>query len=601
MALRPISDAALAALYLRRLGFNEAEAVELVTAPARGRPGKALLSELIRRHVLRVPFENLEQHALPLTGSGLEGTRPPTPAEDRLARLGQVKRNVERLAAGACGGICFDLNPAFAWLLRQLGAQVRLAMAWVWHGDAYLPKPSHCVVIVELPEGPVLADPGFSDPPRTALCIEGDSADSFATYRVADNPDESCTSGFTKVLRRCRGSASLCRHVQEPDSSELDAAEAQWTNMYAFRPEDDLAYNSEELRAALQAVLEPGVSLFSRARLVCLATPTGHVVLSERRMRRVDAGVVAEEVSIEDEEAWMKQAQAIFSMPLLCNLGGGKVCEATASSAKRPGAAEPGPKPLRQLGGSNELSPSRPPVPGLPAHQARAQASQESATSKAKNLGVLDATSIAVGGAGAGGGLGLNAPGFGGARVQNFTGNPNGKKAIEISPEVRASWLQVMDDSDPLAWIYCVYSPDGKALVLSKKGTGGLNEFKEALGDTIAWGGFRCYGVDRRGHLECKRPKFIFVQHKPEAASAMRKAKQGSHKGDVKETLSGAHLDITVETLEDLDEQVIITKLQAATGAHKPNGYEFEDGVFIEADFYGLGIGRNCRSETARN
>jgi len=60
-------------------------------------------------------------------------------------------------------------------------------------------------------------------------------------------------------------------------------------------------------------------------------------------------------------------------------------------------------------------------------------------------------------------------------------------------------------------------------------------------------------------------------------------------------------MDVVVESLADLDEQALIQKLTAAAGAHKPNGYEFDPGNFLEADFYGLGIGKDCKAETSRN
>jgi hypothetical protein len=230
------------------------------------------------------------------------------------------------------------------------------------------------------------------------------------------------------------------------------------------------------------------------------------------------------------------------------------------------------------------------------------QASRAAAVSASKNLGLVDARSLAVGGAGAGGGLGLNAPGYG-SKVQHFSGGGGGGgKSIQVHADIHSTWQQVMDDGNTsVGWVYCEYSADGKSLELTDSGAGGLPELKQRLGSSIAWGGFRCVAVDRRGGVECKRPKFVFVQYKPEAASAIKKAKAASHKGDVKDALSGAHIDVAVESLKDLDEQALIGKLQAATGAHKPNGYEFEDGVFLEADYYGLGIGKDCRGETAKN
>merc|ERR1712228_51712 len=158
-----------------------------------------------------------------------------------------------------------------------------------------------------------------------------------------------------------------------------------------------------------------------------------------------------------------------------------------------------------------------------------------------------------------------------------------------------------MDDEDPMRWIFCKYTGDLKGLELTATGNGGLSEFKQQIGDEMAWAGFRCYGVDKRGGTEVRRTKFIFVQVRPEAVSTIKKAKQSSHKGDVKSVISGAHLDLVVEKPADLDEQELITKLQAATGAHKPNGYEFDKGKFIEADFYGLGIGKDCQGESVKS
>eukprot|EP00746_Dinoflagellata_sp_MGD_P001580 gnl/MRDRNA2_/MRDRNA2_102993_c0_seq1.p1 gnl/MRDRNA2_/MRDRNA2_102993_c0~~gnl/MRDRNA2_/MRDRNA2_102993_c0_seq1.p1 ORF type:complete len:520 (-),score=132.02 gnl/MRDRNA2_/MRDRNA2_102993_c0_seq1:58-1617(-) len=243
----------------------------------------------------------------------------------------------------------------------------------------------------------------------------------------------------------------------------------------------------------------------------------------------------------------------------------------------------------------------KPDISGGSDQMQKAHASKEAAVAAKKNFGTVDNKSLAVGGAGAGGGLGLNAPGFG-PKVNHFSGGGRTSvKSIEVDGAIPAAWSQVLDDKDNTAWIFCEYSADGKRLDLKSKGEGGLKSFKTELGQSIAWGGFRCNAIDKRGGVECKRPKFIFVQYKPESTSAIKKAKQGSHKGAVKDALAGAHLDLLVENDDDLEEQQLIQKLQAATGAHKPNGYEFEDGVFVEADFYGLGIGKNCKGETSKN
>jgi len=229
---------------------------------------------------------------------------------------------------------------------------------------------------------------------------------------------------------------------------------------------------------------------------------------------------------------------------------------------------------------------------------AKAAQSKASAEAKTAHLGTVNTSSGF--GAGAGGGFGLNAPGHG-PKVNHFAGGGSGvgaKKQIDVPQTVANAWAKVMDDEDPTRWIFCKYTGDLKGLELSSSGNGGLAEFKQQIGDELAWAGFRCYGVDKRGGTEVRRTKFVFVQVRPEAVSQIKKAKQSSHKGDVKEVITNVHLDVVVESLADLDEQGLITRLQAATGAHKPNGYEFDDGKFIESDYYGLGIGSDCKGET---
>jgi len=230
--------------------------------------------------------------------------------------------------------------------------------------------------------------------------------------------------------------------------------------------------------------------------------------------------------------------------------------------------------------------------------QAKAHASQEVAKSLTKGLGLVNV--MGGHGAGQGGGLGLNRPGSG-PKVSHFAGKAGGgARSITVHPDASVAWQEMLDDKSPTSWVIATYSSDTKTLNLAQKGEGGLQSFKDSLPQDMAWGGFKCNAVDKRGGLECKRMKFVFICYKPQSVSQIRKAKQASHKGDVKEAFPNAHLDVVVEGLDDLDEQSLIVRLQAATGAHKPNGYEFEEGQFVEADFYGLGIGKDCRGENAK-
>merc|ERR1712107_403641 len=114
---------------------------------------------------------------------------------------------------------------------------------------------------------------------------------------------------------------------------------------------------------------------------------------------------------------------------------------------------------------------------------------------------------------------------------------------------------KVMDDNDPLGWVTVKYTEDGKSMELDQSGPGGLTPFKAAPPtDSLAWGAFRCNAVDKRGGLECKRPKFIFVQFSCESVSTIKKAKMGGHKGDVKHAIHGTHIDLQIENPDQLKE-----------------------------------------------
>jgi len=208
-------------------------------------------------------------------------------------------------------------------------------------------------------------------------------------------------------------------------------------------------------------------------------------------------------------------------------------------------------------------------------------------------------TSGGIEGAGAGGGLGLNAPGAG-PKVTHFAGGGGGKRKDrpDIPEDIAQKWESILSDEGPCCYMLAIYSSNGKSLELVASGPEegpdglgkcGMDMFKNELSnysDKAGWGGFRCNAVDNRQNTISKRAKIIFVQWMPENAPAMRKAKMGPHKGAMKETFTGAHCDIVVEKPEDIDAAELVKTLQAATGAHKPNGYEFNVGEITDADYY---------------
>jgi N-hydroxyarylamine O-acetyltransferase len=111
---------------------------------AAGPPTVEQLAFLHEQHLLRIPFENLDIHwGVPIALD-----------EDEI-----LKKIVEKRR----GGFCYELNTAFAWLLRQLGYSVKMFAAEVAKDEGGFGIPfDHMVLHVSL-DGAWLADVGFGD------------------------------------------------------------------------------------------------------------------------------------------------------------------------------------------------------------------------------------------------------------------------------------------------------------------------------------------------------------------------------------------------------------------------------------------------------
>lgn len=125
--------------YLDRIGVTE-ESLH----PLDG----AALRRLVEAHAARIPFENTRIHHGEPISVDLDEIL------DRLVRRGE-------------GGVCYELNGALSWLLRELGAEVELDAAEVLAGPANpkaVPLPmGHLALVVRLPgqEDRRLVDVGF--------------------------------------------------------------------------------------------------------------------------------------------------------------------------------------------------------------------------------------------------------------------------------------------------------------------------------------------------------------------------------------------------------------------------------------------------------
>ncbi|MEU3608470.1 arylamine N-acetyltransferase [Streptomyces sp. NPDC035033] len=148
--------------YLKRIG---------AVRPDRADAGA--LRELHLRHLLSVPFENLSLH------------------------LGQdvvldEEALVDKVTTARRGGFCYELNTAFAALLRALGYRVELLQARVLGPDGRVGIPyDHMALLVETADGRRwLADVGFGDHSHHPLAFDerGEQADPAGVFVIREAP-----------------------------------------------------------------------------------------------------------------------------------------------------------------------------------------------------------------------------------------------------------------------------------------------------------------------------------------------------------------------------------------------------------------------------
>ncbi|MER6910919.1 arylamine N-acetyltransferase [Streptomyces sp. NPDC000594] len=217
---RPITDA-----YLRRIGARRPLRADL-----------AALRRLQSCHVRTVPFENLSLHL----------------GEDIVL---EERPLLAKIVDRGRGGFCYELNGAFAVLLRHLGFTVTLAEARTWDAEGRLGIPyDHLALLVSLGDGGRrLVDVGFGDNSHHPLDLDerGEQRDAAGVFRITEAGE-----GALEVSRDGRPQYRLETRPREPADFR---AGAWW---HRTSPE----------------------SPFTRSLVCSLATAEGRITLSGRRL-----------------------------------------------------------------------------------------------------------------------------------------------------------------------------------------------------------------------------------------------------------------------------------------------------------------------------
>ena len=129
-------------------------------------PDIDFLRELHSKHLLKIPFENLDI---------------------RFGRRIEISEEafIEKILRRKRGGFCYELNGAFAWLLEQLGFTLSRLSARVGRASGgYGPEFDHLTLLVHLDED-YLADVGFGTSSLYPVPLSGVPVEStIRPYRI---------------------------------------------------------------------------------------------------------------------------------------------------------------------------------------------------------------------------------------------------------------------------------------------------------------------------------------------------------------------------------------------------------------------------------
>ena len=212
--------------YFERIGYSGSSASTLDT-----------LRALHRAHLLTVPFENLD----------IALGRPIVLDQDALLR---------KIVNQHRGGFCYELNGAFAGLLRALGFRVTLLSARVSReSGGESPEFDHLALRIDL-EFPWLADVGFGELFLEPLRIDAgnEQADSAGRFRLLEDGDR-------LQLEKREGSC--------------------WKREYSFSLQPRAMKDFEPRCRFHQTSPE---SHFTQNRICTRATPEGRLTLSEMKL-----------------------------------------------------------------------------------------------------------------------------------------------------------------------------------------------------------------------------------------------------------------------------------------------------------------------------
>jgi N-hydroxyarylamine O-acetyltransferase len=245
--------------YLDRIGANSSEL----------KTDLATLKLLQRRHLLAVPFENLDIH----------WKRP---------IVLDVAKFYTKIVGARRGGFCYELNGLFNELLRSLGFQTRLISARVFGGAEreHGPEFDHAAIIVSIGSEKYLADVGFG-----AFTAE--------PLRFVPGEKQQDSNGIF-VIRKYDD--------EYFEVAKLDGS--SWKSEYIFK---DIARELSDFAEMCDFQQYSPDSHFTKGKLCSIMTDTGRKTLTERSFL-VTRGMEKKETPVNAEAEFNELLAAEFGI-----------------------------------------------------------------------------------------------------------------------------------------------------------------------------------------------------------------------------------------------------------------------------------------------
>lgn len=249
--------------YLSRIGYIGSTA-----------PTTENLFALQRAHLLSVPFENLDIHL---------GRQIHLDEESMFEKIVNQRR----------GGICYELNGLFAFLLKAIGFEVfHLNARGLEDDGTYGREFDHLVLLVYTVEDPTpwLVDVGWGNGPFHPLNLDdyGIQGEEGRRFQLQHRGD------YTELV-------------------ESQEAQSWWMRHYAFTRSPHLM---EEFNDCCQYHQTSPESIFTQKRICSIFLPDGHITLTDsssngRRLITTREGK-RQEKPIEDESEYRRVISEVF-------------------------------------------------------------------------------------------------------------------------------------------------------------------------------------------------------------------------------------------------------------------------------------------------